>query len=125
MANKLQPAGGAILQALLDLFFMNNQNTYSVSGAIDPHPAELSVLNGAAALAMTLGAPTVGSDENKIKVFVHQDANADVITATGLFQDGAGHLNTATFAADAGGSIGLIACQGKWVVLWIQGVTMG
>lgn len=78
---------------------------------------------------MTLAAPTAGSvetggdDGKEIQVF-STTANAHTITATGLFQDGAGHVNLATFAAQLGATVRLMAFNGKWIVLTLQGVSM-
>lgn len=98
--------------------------------AIPPHSAGLYQVNRAGVDAMTLAAPTAGSvetggdDGKEIHVF-STNANAHTITATGLFQDGAAHVNTATFAAQIGANIRLMAFNGKWIVLTLQGVTMG
>lgn len=98
--------------------------------AIPPHSAGLYQVNRAGVDAMTLAAPTAGSvetggdDGKEIEVF-STTANAHTLTATGLFQDGAAHVNTATFAAQLGANIRLMAFNGKWVVLTLQGVTMG
>lgn len=97
--------------------------------AIPPHSAGLYQVNRAGVDAMTLAAPTAGDsasggdDGKEIHVF-STTAQAHTITATGLFQDGAGHVNTATFSANAGANIRLMAFNGKWIVLSLQGVTM-
>jgi hypothetical protein len=87
------------------------------------------VKGGGGADLMTLAAPVAGDtfsggdDGLEIEV-ISQQASAHTITATGLFQDGAAHVNTATFAAQLGASIRLMAYQGKWIVIKVQGVTM-
>lgn len=96
----------------------------SVSGAIDPHTPARYIINKAGVAAMTLAAPVAGSEDGLQMLVISSTANAHTITATGLFADGAGHVNLATFAAQIGASILLMAYQGKWYVLNVQGVTM-
>jgi len=97
---------------------------------INQHVSAVYVITYAAgACAITLPAPTAGAqsangDDGVRLVFTSDTAQAHVITATGLFQDGAAHVNTATFAANAGGGIELVAYNGKWKVVNLQGVTM-
>ena len=43
-------------------------------------------------------------------------ANAHTITATGLLQCGTAAVNVATFAAQAGAGLTLLAYNGKWIV---------
>jgi hypothetical protein len=50
-------------------------------------------------------------------------ANAHTITATGLFQTGTASVNLATFAANAGAGLTLMAYNGKWIVIASVGVT--
>jgi len=94
------------------------------SGAIDPHTANRYVITKAGVAALTLAAPTSGADDGLQIDIISQTANQHTVTATGLFVDGAGHLNVATFPANAGGQILLEAYQGKWYVLNVQAVTM-
>ena len=94
------------------------------SGAIDPHTSNRYVITKAGVAALTLAAPTAGVDDGREIEVISNTANAHTITATGLFQDGAGNVNEATFAAHAGAGIKLVAYQGKWNVERLQGVTM-
>jgi hypothetical protein len=96
----------------------------SASGAIDPHTANRYVITKAGVAALTLAAPTAGADDGMQIDFISTTANQHTITATGLFVDGAGHVNVATFPANAGGQILLEAYQGKWYVLNAQAVVM-
>ena len=96
----------------------------SASGAIDPHTANRYVITKATVAALTLAAPTATADDG-LEMDIYSDtAEAHTITATGLFEDGAGNVNEATFAAHIGASIGLFAYQGKWFVKRLQNVTM-
>ena len=94
------------------------------SGAIDPHTAGRYMITKGGVAALTLAAPTAGADDGLEIEIISNTAFAHTLTATGLFQDGAGHVNLATFAANAGASIFLTAYQGKWNVQIAQGVTM-
>ncbi len=108
----IQKLGGAALVALL------------VSGAIDPHSANRYVITKAGVAAMTLAAPTAGADDGLEIDIVSTTANAHTVTATGLFVDGAAHVNVATWSANAGGRLKLRAFNGKWYVVAAFNVTM-
>lgn len=95
----------------------------AASGAIDPRLPGRAVITKAGVAALTLAAPNVG-DDGLYKLIVSSTANAHTITATGLYADGAAHVNLATFAAQIGASILLMAYKSKWYVVNLQGVTM-
>jgi hypothetical protein len=96
----------------------------AVSGPIDPHSANRYIITKAGVAALTLAAPTKGDDDGLLIEITSSTANAHTVTATGLYVDGAGHVNLATFAAQIGASLLLMAYQGKWYVQIAQGVTM-
>lgn len=95
----------------------------SVNGAIPPHTAANYVITKAGVLADTLAAPTATTDDGIQIVVTSNTANAHTITATGLLQTGTASVNVATFAAQAGASLTLMAYQGKWNVLSSNGIT--
>lgn len=98
----------------------------SLTGSADalaPHTPHTYVVNKAGVDAMTLAAPTATTDDGIILVVTSNTANAHTITATGLLQTGTASVNTATFAAQKGASITLMAYQGKWNVLSANGIT--
>jgi hypothetical protein len=72
---------------------------------------------------MTLAAPTATTDDGKIILITSNTANAHTLTATGLLQTGSASVNLATFAAQKGAGLTLIAYQGKWNVLGSVGIT--
>jgi hypothetical protein len=92
--------------------------TYSAAGAITP-VAGTHVLNGAAAIAMTLAGPT-GAQEGSVLEILSKSLFANTCLATPAFLGAAGA--TATFAA-TGGSARLKACGGKWTVIGQSGAT--
>jgi hypothetical protein len=74
---------------------------------------------------MTLAAPTATTDDGKVITVTSNTANGHTITATGLFHSGvSAAVNLATFSAFAGATIILMAYQGKWQVLSLNGVVM-
>lgn len=95
----------------------------TTNGAIDPHTAATYVITKAGVLADTLAAPTATVDDGKLIVITSNTANAHTVTATGLFQCGTASVNLATFAAQAGAGMTLMAYQGKWNVLASVGIT--
>lgn len=96
----------------------------AVSGAIDPHTSNRYVITKVGVAALTLAAPTANADDGMLIEITSSTANAHTVTATGLFADGAGHVNLATFAAQIGATLLLMAYQGRWYVQVAQGVTM-
>ncbi len=113
--------GPDAVQKLLAAGFM----PISASGAIDPHTANRYVFTkSSAAAVMTLGAPTKDVDDGLQLQFYSSTAQAHTITATGLFADGGGHVNLATFNNQIGANFTITAYQGKWYVDPTQNVTM-
>lgn len=112
-------AGNAVNSALL-----STQTAYASDGAI-------SILNGTALLtkagvgAYTLAAPTAAQAGTRL-VITNRTANAHVVTATGLLEDGVtgGAKNTATFGAFVGATISLEAIGLKWTVVSKNVVTV-
>lgn len=94
------------------------------SGAVDAHTPGRYIINKAGVAVLTLAAPVAGAEDGLELYIGSGTANAHTLTATGLFQDGAGHVNLATFAAQAGAGIFLMAFNGKWIVTGLVGVTM-
>lgn len=100
----------------------------TASGAIAAHTAASYVITkSSAAAAMTLAAPTATTDDGVI-IAVYANSStprAHTITATGLFLDGTTTTDVATFAAQNGAGVILMAHQAKWIVL-VQsvGITM-
>jgi hypothetical protein len=99
--------------------------TLSADGAINPHQSATYVVTKASAAALTLAAPTATTDDGVTITVTSNTAAAHVITATGLLQTGSASVNTATFAAQKGASITLMAYQGKWNVLNSTAITFG
>lgn len=95
-------------------------------GAIPPPTSNTVVnINKASAAALTLAAPSL-VDNGLALILTSQTAFAHVITATGLLADGAvgSPHTTATFVAQKGASLTLIAENGLWNVSALQNVVI-
>ena len=110
-------------------------NLSGASGAVNPTVSAAYVITHGSLAAFTLAAPVSGAplingqgvnsggDDGTVLIFTSSTAYAHTITATGLFADGAGDVNLATFAAHAGASFGVVAYGGKWLVLFNNNIT--
>lgn len=94
----------------------------TVDGAISPSTPATYVITKAGVLADTLAAPAV-ADNGKVIRITSATANAHTLTATGLLQPGTAAVNLATFAAQPGAGLTLMAVNGKWNVLASVGIT--
>jgi len=95
----------------------------AASGAIGPRNPGTFVITKAGVAAMTLAAPTATTDDGVVITLTSSTANAHTLTATGLLQTGTANVNVATFAAQAGAGLCLMAFNGKWIVLSSVGIT--
>lgn len=91
--------------------------------AIPPHVPHTYVVTKAGVDAMTLAAPTTGTDDGLMITVVSSTANAHTITATGLFLCGTASVNLATFANQKGAGLTLMAYQAHWIVISSNGIT--
>lgn len=98
--------------------------TLSADGAI-PVISGTYKITKAGVAALTLRAPRADEEGTIIKV-VSQTANAHVVTATGLLDDGVtgGSKNAATFAAFVGAAMILEAVGLKWSTLSLKAVVV-
>lgn len=98
--------------------------TITGDAAISPTVQTDYRLTKGSAAALTLAAPTAAEEGQEIFI-TSTTAAAHVLTATGLLQGGAAGHNTATFAAQIGASIVLVAQNLLWVVKSAVGITFG
>jgi hypothetical protein len=117
----------AAAAALLGPYVQINAAAYHIvvppAGATPRQPGKY-LITYAGVCAITLDAPLAGADDGVLIEILSNTAHAHTVTSTGNFQDGAGHVNEATFAADAGAQLVAEAVQGKWNAKIVQGVTM-
>jgi hypothetical protein len=108
---KVGPNGGTVTTNL------------TASGAVPVRPSTNYVITNAAITALTLAAPTAGTDDGVTISIRSATAFAHTLTATGLLQTGSAAVNVATFAAFAGAGLTLRAFNGKWMVESSTGIT--
>ena len=96
---------------------------FAANGAIPPHSAHTYAVTKAGVCAMTLAAPTAGTDDGIEIVITSDTANAHTLTATGLLDTGTASVNLATFAAQKGAGLTLMAYNGRWKVICSVGIT--
>lgn len=97
----------------------------SGDGAISVKTGTVVITKGSAA-ALTLAAPTAGTDDGKILRVVSATAFAHVVTtpANNILDGTSSTKDTATFAAHAGASIVLEAYNGNWSLLSLNAVVL-
>lgn len=95
----------------------------AASGAVPATASANYVVTKAGVAALTLAAPTATTNDGMEISITSATANAHTLTATGLFQTGTASVNLATFAANAGAGLTLMAYQGKWQVVASVGIT--
>jgi hypothetical protein len=112
---------GAFTKQQLQALLGSDAMALTVNGAVDPHTPQVYMLNKAGVLALTLAAPTAGSDDGVLLRFISTTANAHTITtpAAGNIQDGnnSGFNTVMTFNAHIGANCTLRAHNGTWYVL--------
>lgn len=89
----------------------------SADGAINPNLDCNYVITKTSAAALTLAAPTAGTDDFKRIRVTSSTAFAHTVTATNLLMTGAAANDVATFANVAGAGLELQAYNGTWQVL--------
>lgn len=129
-ASAIEAVNPAIQAAGFASKFRTVQNptptAYASDGAISfANPVNVATLTKGSAGAYTLAAPTSAQEGYRLTI-VSQSAQAHVVTATNLIDDGVtgGAKDTATFAAIVGASISLIALGQKWSVTANNNVTV-
>jgi hypothetical protein len=122
MARALQSQGavtGDVIQQIVDGDSLQGSITLltGTADAINPHVSGNYMVKTGSADAMTLAAPTAGTDDN-LSISVFSDTLfAHTITATSLFANGTALKTTCTFGAFKGAGIILRAFNGVWQVI--------
>ncbi len=107
----------------LTQLWSSTPQTLAANGAIPNHTSHAYVITKAGVAAMTLAAPTAGTDDGIEIVVTSDTANAHTITATGLLDTGTASVNVATFAAQKGAGVSLMAYNARWKVTASVGIT--
>lgn len=98
-------------------------NLLAASGAVPVRPPADYVITKAGVAALTLAAPTAGTDDGVTISIISSTLFAHTLTATGLLSTGTASVNVATFAAFAGAGLTLKAYNGLWLVTSSVGIT--
>ena len=94
-------------------------STYALNG----HTAGSYMLNRAGVTAVTVGAPTSGTDDFNVLQFLSDSAFAHTITFTGGTLDtGSAAVTSATFNPFKGASLAVTSFNGRWKVTYANGV---
>lgn len=129
MSGKLTVYGlpqGGFGQAAIDALCAGQPGLHSASGDTSMNgsvPGRRYITYAGGALSIVLTAPIAGADDGKKIQVKNVTTQQHTVTCTGLLNDGAGHNNTLTFAAHAGGEFEIEAYQGAWYVNFLNGVT--
>lgn len=110
----------AVSQFLSDDFGLHNASTDT---KITTNPGRRLITYTGGALSITLATPVAKTDDGKRIAIVNATSQQHTITATGILNNGSSNVNTATFAANAGGYLELVAYNAQWYVTSQQGVT--
>ncbi len=95
----------------------------SGDGAITILSGHVAITKGSVA-AITIAAPTAGTDDGKVLLINTETAFAHVITCSSNGFDDKGSSGTITFTAAKGNSVILLARNGRWWVFAPRGVTV-
>ncbi len=76
------------------------------------------------AVAATLANPTATTDDYKRLTIIAGQAQANTVTVTGGFGGGGAGKDVATFGGAIGDCMEVLAYQGKWYVVGLNGVTL-
>lgn len=92
-------------------------NAYAANGAITI-ASQVAVITKGTAAAMTLAAPTTGTDDGVTITIVSDTAAAHTITATTIgFNKADAAGDVATLGGAIGDGLAVMAYQGEWLVL--------
>lgn len=88
------------------------------------HIGACYILSRSGVITVTMGAPTAGTDDGRIFEFQSDSANAHVINFTGNTLDSGGpSVASATFNANKGATLRIRAYNGRWKVVFANGVS--
>lgn len=97
---------------------------YTADAEITEKNTRVLLNKGSAMTGLTIAAPTATVDDGKRLKITTISAQAHVITDATAGFNGKGSSGTITFTAAKGNSCELLAYQGVWYVINIQGVTV-
>ena len=89
---------------------------YSANGAIAEKNALVTISKSADVAAMTLTAPTDGTDDGKVLTVISKTAKAHIITCASVGFNAKGSSGTVTFGGAVGDTAVFVAVGGNWYV---------
>ncbi len=97
----------------------------TVNGAISPTQSRQYIITKAGVLADTLAAPAASPGGDGVEIIITSDnANLHTITFTGSTLDsGSAAALTATFNANKGATLSIVSYNGRWKVVFANGVS--
>lgn len=110
---------GALTQQAVAQFLSNDFSLHSASTdtSISTNPGRRLLTYSGGVLAITLAVPVSGTDDGKRINVINTTSTQHTVTCTGKLNDGAGHVNTATFPAHPGAAFEIVAYQGAWYLV--------
>jgi hypothetical protein len=94
------------------------------SDAIDPHTSAVYIVNTVGVDAMTIAAPTSGTDDGVVIQITSGTTGTPALTCTGgTLRPGTAAVTTVLFAASPGSTVQIMAYQGNWYVIASNNVT--
>lgn len=126
LANFIDVDFSSITGALNAIINYINQKTLTkitASGAVPVISGGDYIITDAGVAVLTLAAPIVTTQDGMMVNISSVTAEAHTLTATGLLFTGAAAVNEATFAAQKGAGLSLMAYQGSWIVKYSAGIT--
>jgi len=115
---------GSLTQQAVAQFLANDFSNHSASTdtSMSTNPGRRLLTYSGGVLTITLAAPVSGADDGKRIVVINTTSTQHTVTCTGKLNDGAGHVNTATFPAHPGAAFEIVAYQGAWYLVNNQSV---
>jgi hypothetical protein len=115
----------AALQANSETFAQQTAQLLVANGAINIKNGVCKIAKTVAGVvAATLADPTTGTDDYKRLIIINAQAQANTVTSASSFGGGGTSYDVATFGAAIGGTLELMAFEGKWYVLGNYGVSL-
>jgi hypothetical protein len=94
------------------------------SDAIGPHTSASYMVNTVGVDAMTIAAPTSGTDDGVVIQITTGTTGTPTLTCTGgTLRPGTAAVTTVLFASSPGSTVLLMAYQGNWYVIGANNVT--
>lgn len=110
---------GSLSQQAVSQFLSDDMGNHSSSTdlSITTNPGRRILTYSGGVLAIILATPVAGTDDGKRINVINTTSTQHTVTCTGKLNDGAGHVNTATFPAHPGAAFEIVAYNGAWYLV--------